>query len=222
MTAALFAVVRRDLLLALRQRGDVLNILLFFVVVVTIVPLGVGPELNVLRMIGAGTVWVAALLASIVSLARMFAQDYADGSLEQMMLAGQPPSVIVVGKILAHWLVTGAPITLAAIPIAVMFDLGLEPAGTLVAALALGTPALSLIGAVGAALTLGLRGGGVLVTLLVLPLTVPVLIFGAGAVDATSGGLSAAADLLLLGGLSLLAAALAPWAIVAALRISLE
>jgi len=222
MTAALLAVLRRDLLLALRQRGDVINVLLFFVVVVTIVPLGVGPELNVLRMIGAGTVWVAALLASIVSLARMFAQDYADGSLEQMLLAGQPPSVIVIGKILAHWLVTGAPITLAAIPISVMFDLGLEPAGTLVAALALGTPALSLIGAVGAALTLGLRGGGVLVTLLVLPLTVPVLIFGAGAVDATAGGLSASADLLLLGGLSLASAALAPWAIVAALRISLE
>ncbi|HYA60059.1 MAG TPA: heme exporter protein CcmB [Burkholderiaceae bacterium] len=222
MSAALLAVVRRDLLLALRQRGDVVNVLLFFIVVVTIVPLGVGPELNVLRMIGAGTVWVAALLASIVSLARMFAQDYADGSLEQMILAGQPASIIVIGKILAHWLVTGAPITLAAVPISVMFDLGVEPAGTLVAALALGTPALSLVGAVGAALTLGLRGGGVLVTLLVLPLTVPVLIFGAGAVDATAGGLSATADLLLLGGLSLGAAALAPWAIVTALRISLE
>jgi len=222
MSAALLAVIRRDLLLALRQRGDVVNVLLFFVVVVTIVPLGVGPELNVLRMIGAGTVWVAALLASIVSLARIFAQDYADGSLEQLMLAGQPASLVVIGKILAHWLVTGAPITLAAVPIAVMFDLGLEPMGTLVAALALGTPALSLIGAVGAALTLGLRGGGVLVTLLVLPLTVPVLIFGAGAVDATAGGVSAAADLLLLGGLSLGAAALAPWAIVSALRISLE
>ncbi|HYB51872.1 MAG TPA: heme exporter protein CcmB [Burkholderiaceae bacterium] len=222
MSSALLAVIRRDLLLALRQRSDVVNVLLFFLVVVTIVPLGVGPERNVLRMIGAGTVWVAALLASIISLARMFAQDYADGSLEQMFLAGQPGSVIVIGKILAHWLVTGAPITLAAVPISVMFDLGVEPTGTLVAALALGTPALSLLGAVGAALTLGLRGGGVLVTLLVLPLTVPVLIFGAGAVDATAGGLSAAADLLLLGGLSLAAAALAPWAIVAALRISLE
>lgn len=222
MTGALLAMVRRDLLLALRQRGDVLNVLLFFVVVVTMVPLGVGPELSVLRMIGAGTVWVAALLASIVSLARMFAQDYADGSLEQMMLAGQPASVIVIGKILAHWLVTGAPITLAAIPIAVMFDLGVDPAATLVASLALGTPALSLVGAVGAALTLGLRGGGVLVTLLVLPLTVPILIFGAAAVEATAGGLSPAPDLLLLAGLSLGSAALAPWAIATALRISLE
>jgi len=222
MSAALLAVIRRDLLLALRQRGDVLNVLLFFVVVVTMVPLGVGPELSVLRMIGAGTVWVAALLASIVSLSRLFAQDYADGALEQMLLSGQPPTVVVIGKIIAHWLVTGAPITLAAIPIAVMFDLGVAPGATLIAALALGTPALSLIGAVGAALTLGLRGGGVLVTLLVLPLTVPVLIFGAGAVEATAGGLPASAYLLLLGGLSLGAAALAPWAIATALRISLE
>ena len=222
MSSALFAVLRRDLLLALRQRGDVVNVLIFFVVVVTMVPLGVGPELNVLRTIGAGTVWVAALLASIVSLARLFAQDHADGALEQMLLSGQPPSIIVVGKVLAHWLVTGAPITLAAIPIAVMFDLHFEPGCTLIAALALGTPALSLIGAVGAALTLGLRGGGVLVTLLVLPLTVPILIFGASAVDATAGGLSPAPNLLLLAGLSLGSAALAPWAIATALRISLE
>jgi len=222
MTGALWAVIRRDLLLALRQRGDVLNVLLFFVVVITMLPLGVGPEMGTLRLIGAGWVWVAALLASIVSLARLFAQDYADGALEQLMLSGQPATAIVVGKILAHWLVTGAPITLAAIPIAVMFDLGFERAATLVAALALGTPALSLIGAIGAALTLGLRGGGVLVTLLVLPLTAPVLIFGAAAVEATAGGLSPAPDFLFLGGLSLGAAALAPWAIATALRISLE
>jgi heme exporter protein B len=222
MIAALAAVVRRDLLLAMRQRGDVVNVLLFFFVVVTMVPLGVGPERNMLRMIGAGTVWVAALLASIVSLARMFSQDHADGSLEQLMLSGQPAVVIVLGKILAHWLVSGAPITVASIPIALMFDLDAGSIRTLAASLALGTPALSLIGAIGAALTLGLRSGGVLVTLLVLPLTVPVLIFGAGAVDAVAGGLSGSADLLLLGGLSLGALALAPWAIAAALRISLE
>jgi heme exporter protein B len=222
MMGALGAVVRRDLLLALRQRGDVVNVLLFFFVVVTMVPLGVGPERTVLRMIGAGTVWVAALLASILSLARMFAQDHADGSLEQLVLSGQPVSLIVVGKVLAHWLVTGAPITLASLPIAVMFDLDAASTAVLAASLALGTPALSLIGAIGAALTLGLRGGGVLVTLLVLPLTVPVLIFGAGAVDAAAGGLSPAANLLLLGGLSLGAAALAPWAVAAGLRISLE
>ena len=222
MIAPLLAVVRRDLLLALRQRGDVLNILLFFVVVVSMVPLGVGPELPVLRMIGAGSVWVAALLASIVSLQRVFAQDHADGSLEQLLLSGQPASAIAIGKVLAHWLVTGAPIAVAAIPIALLFDLGLDASATLVGALVLGTPALSLIGAVGAALTLGLRGGGVLVTLLVLPLTVPILIFGSAAVQATAAGMSAGADLLLLAGLSLAAVALAPWAIAAALRISLE
>jgi heme exporter protein B len=222
MSRALWAVLRRDLLLALRQRGDVVNVLLFFFVVVTMVPLGVGPDRTVLRMIGAGTVWVAALLASILSLARLFAQDHADGSLEQLLLSGQPATLIVIGKILAHWLVTGAPITVAALPIALMFDLDAESTGALAAALALGTPALSLLGAIGAALTLGLRGAGVLVTLLVLPLTVPVLIFGAGAVDAVAGGLSPAADLLLLGALSLGSAALAPWAIAAALRISLE
>jgi heme exporter protein B len=220
--SALLAVIRRDLLLALRQRGDVVQVLLFFVVVVTMVPLGVGPERTVLRMIGAGTVWVAALLASIVSLARLFAQDHADGSLEQLLLSGQPAVLVVAGKILAHWLVTGAPITAASLPIAVMFDLDGESTATLALSLALGTPALSLIGAIGAALTLGLRGGGVLVTLLVLPLTVPVLIFGAGAVDAVAGGLSPASQLLLLGALSLGAAALAPWAIATALRIALE
>jgi heme exporter protein B len=222
VTGALAAVVRRDLLLAMRQRGDVLNVLLFFVVVVTMVPLGVGPERAVLRMIGGGTVWVAALLASIVSLARLFAQDHADGSLEQLLLSGQPASLVVLGKILAHWLLTGAPITVAAVPIALMFDLDGASTAALAASLAIGTPALSLVGAIGAALTLGLRGGGVLVTLLVLPLTVPVLIFGAGAVEAAAGGLAMAPDLLLLAGLSLGSLALAPWAIAAALRISLE
>ncbi|HEX7156872.1 MAG TPA: heme exporter protein CcmB [Burkholderiaceae bacterium] len=222
MIGTLAAVIRRDLLLALRQRGDVTNVLLFFFVVVTMVPLGVGPELNTLRLIAPGTVWVAALLAAILSLGRMFANDYADGSLEQLLLAGQPLPLIVIGKVLAHWLVTGAPITLIAAPMSVMFDLGAEPTAVLVASLAFGTPALSLIGGVGAALTLGLRGSGVLITLLVLPLYVPVLIFGAGAVDAVAGGLSPQAHLMLLGGLSLAAAAGAPWAIAAALRISLE
>lgn len=222
MSGALLAVLRRDLLLAVRQRGDVANVLMFFFVVATILPLGVGPEPKTLRAIGAGWVWVAALLASVVSLSRLFAQDHADGCLEQMLLSGQPGALIVFGKVLAHWLVTGLPITLAAVPIAIMFDVGVAPACTLVAALAAGTPALSMLGAVGAALTLGVRGGGILVTLLVLPLTVPVLIFGALAVDATAGGLSPAPQLMLLGGLSLGAVALAPWAIALALRIALE
>jgi heme exporter protein B len=222
MMTSLRATLHRDLLLALRQRGDVLNVLLFFFVVITLVPLGVGPERGTLRLIAPGIVWVAALLASILSLPRLFAQDHADGSLEQLLLCGQPGAVIVVAKVLAHWLVTGAPITVAALPISVMFDLDGTSTVTLMVTLLLGTPALSLIGAIGAALTLGLRGGGVLVTLLVLPLSVPVLIFGAGAVDTVAGGLPATANLFLLAGISLGAAALAPWDVVAALRLALE
>ena len=222
MTGTFTAVVRRDLLLAVRQRSDVANTLLFFIVVVTMVPLGVGPELNTLRNIAPGVVWVAALLAAILSLARLFANDYADGSLEQMLLTGEPLPVIVLAKAFAHWLVTGLPITLMALLLGIMFDLGTEPTAILMVSLLLGTPALSLIGAVGAALTLGLRGGGVLISLLVLPLYVPVLIFGAGSVEAVAGGLSPQGHLLLLAALSLAAGVLAPWAIAAALRISME
>ncbi|MFZ5539103.1 MAG: heme exporter protein CcmB [Pseudomonadota bacterium] len=222
MMRTIATVVRRDLLLAFRQRADVANTLLFFVVVVTMVPLGVGPELNTLRTIAPGIVWVAALLAAILSLNRLFANDYADGTLEQMLLTSEPLPVIVLAKAAAHWLVTGLPITAMAVPLAVMFDLDADATRILVASLALGTPALSLIGAVGAALTLGLRGGGVLITLLVLPLYVPVLIFGAGAVETAAGGLSPQGHLLLLGAMSLGATVLAPWAIAAALRISLE
>jgi heme exporter protein B len=167
-------------------------------------------------------VWVAALLAAILSLNRLFAADYADGTLEQMVLSGEPLPVVVLAKALAHWLTTGLPITVMAVLLGVMFDLPRDAIGVLVASLALGTPALSLIGAVGAALTLGLRGGGVLITLLVLPLYVPVLIFGAGAVEAVAGGLAPRGQLLLLGALSIGATVLAPWAIAAALRISLE
>ncbi len=215
-------VVRRDLLLALRQRADVANTLLFFLVVVTMVPLGVGPELNTLRTIAPGVVWVAALLAAILSLGRLFANDYADGTLEQMLLTGEPLPVLVLAKCSAHWLTTGLPIVVMAILLGIMFDLGVEPTAVLLGSLLLGTPALSLIGAVGAALTLGLRGGGVLISLLVLPLYVPVLIFGAGAVGAVAGGLAPTGHLLLLGAVSLAASVLAPWAIAAALRISME
>lgn len=222
MIRSLLAVARRDLLLAMRQRGDVANVLLFFVIVVTMVPLGVGPDKDTLRLIAPGVVWVAALLSAILSLGRLFALDYADGTLEQIMLSGQPLSLAILGKIAAHWLTTGAPITLLSALLAMMFDLSSAPSATLVASLLLGTPCLSLIGAVGAALTLGLRGAGVLVTLLVLPLYVPVLIFGAGAVEVSAGGLSPQSHLLLLGGLSLAAGALAPWAIGAALRVSVE
>jgi heme exporter protein B len=222
MIAAALKVVRRDLLLAVRQRADVANTLLFFVVVVTLTPLGIGPEINTLRTIAPGVVWVAALLASILSLNRLFAADFADGTLEQLVLTREPLAAIVLGKVAAHWLVTGLPITAMAVPLGVMFDLPGDATVTLMAALAFGTPALSLIGAVGAALTLGLRGGGVLLSLLVLPLYVPVLIFGAGAVEAVAGGLSPQAHLALVGALSLGASVLAPWAVAVSLRISLE
>ncbi|MFN9209902.1 MAG: heme exporter protein CcmB [Betaproteobacteria bacterium] len=222
MSRTLLAVIRRDLLLALRQRADVVNTLLFFLVVVTMVPLGVGPELNTLRTIAPGVVWVAALLAAILSLNRLFANDHADGTLEQMLLTGEPLPLIVLAKCAAHWLTTGLLIVVMALLLGVMFDLGVEPTAFLMVSLLLGTPALSLIGAVGAALTLGLRGGGVLISLLVLPLYVPVLIFGAGAVEAVAGGLAPTGHLLLLGALSLAASVLAPWAIAAALRISIE
>lgn len=218
----LTTVLRRDLLLAFRQRADVANTLLFFLVVITMVPLGVGPELETLRRIAPGVIWVAALLAAILSLNRLFANDYADGALEQMLLTGEPPQLIVLAKCLAHWLVTGLPITLMAWLLGVMFSLPSDAIGILMLSLLMGTPALSLIGAVGAALTLGLRGGGVLITLLVLPLYVPVLIFGAGGVGAVAGGLSPQGHLLVLGSLSLGATVLAPWAIAAALRISME
>jgi heme exporter protein B len=216
------AVVRRDLLLAFRQRADVANTLLFFVVVVTMVPLGVGAEPNLLRSIAPGVVWVAALLAAILSLNRLFAADFADGTLEQMLISAEPLPLIVLGKAAAHWLVTGVPVTAIAAVLGIMFDLGAGETATLMAALALGTPVLSLIGAVGAALTLGLRGGGVLVSLLVLPLYVPVLILGAGSVEAVAAGLGGAPYLLLLGALALFAIVLTPWAVSAALRISVE
>jgi heme exporter protein B len=219
--AAAGQVVRRDLLLAVRQRADVVNTLLFFVVVVTLAPLGVGPEINTLRTIAPGVVWVAALLASILSLNRLFAHDFADGTQEQLLLTREPLAAIVLGKVAAHWLVTGLPITAMAVPLGVMFDLPIAETTALVFALLLGTPALSLLGAIGAALTLGLRGGGVLVSLLVLPLNVPVLIFGAGAVEAVAGGLSPQAHQLQLAALSLVASGLAPWAIAAAIRSSL-
>ena len=222
MIRALLAVLRRDLLLAMRQRGDVANVLLFFVIVITMFPLGVGPDKDTLRLIAPGIVWVAALLAAILSLGRLFALDYADGTLEQILLSGQPLSLTVLGKIAAHWLMTGAPITALSIMLAMVFDMAVGPGATLVASLLLGTPSLSLIGAVGAALTLGLRGAGVLVTLLVLPLYVPVLICGALAVNASVGGLSPVPWLMILGALSLGATALAPWAIAAALRVSVE
>lgn len=215
-------IVIRDLILALRRRSDVVTTLFFFVIVVSLFPLGIGPDLDTLRQIAPGVVWVAALLASMLALERLFSIDFNDGVLEQMLLTPQPISLLVLGKVAAHWLVTGLPLVLMAPLLGLQYDLPAGALKVLVISLLLGTPALSLIGAIGAALTLGLRGGGVLVSLLVLPLTVPVLIFGAGAVEANISGLGEAGHLYLQAAILLLALLFGPLATAAALRVSIE
>jgi len=222
MIAAARTVVARDLRIVLRRPGDAATALLFFVIVASLFPLGVGAEPNQLRAIAPGVIWVAALLSSLLSLGRLFAEDHADGTLEQLLLGAAPLAVIAAAKVLAHWLVAGLPLVAIAPLIALQYDLPAPLYGTLALSLLLGTPVLSFIGAIGAALTLGLRGGGVLLALLVLPLTVPVLVFGAGSVDMAAAGLSPLGQLQLLGALLVVAAAFAPWAIAAALRISTE
>ena len=217
-----FSVIRRDLLLALKQKSDIVQTLFFFAVVVTLVPLGVGAETNLLRSMAPGVVWVAALLAALLSLPRLFAHDWADGTLEQMLISAEPLTVIVLAKVSAHWLVTGVPMTGFSLVFGVMFDLPAEETWVLTAALALGTPVLSLVGAIGAALTLGLRAGSVLTSLLVLPLYIPVLVFGAGAAVQVAMSVSPAAYLMVTGALTLFALAAAPFAVAAALRISMQ
>jgi heme exporter protein B len=215
-------IVARDLTLAWRRRADVLSTLFFFVIVASLFPLGIGPETKLLRAIAPGVVWVAALLASMLSLGRVFANDYQDGTLEQMLLTPQPLYLVVMGKVLAQWLVSEVPLVLIAPLIGVQFGLAPDTLVILFVSLLIGTPILSLIGSIGAALTLGLRGGGVLIALLILPLYIPVLIFGAGAVDASIGGMSPQANLYLLSALFVVSLVFAPWATSAALRISLE
>jgi heme exporter protein B len=220
----LWLVIRRDVLLAMRRRADVFTTLIFFVMVVSLFPLGVGSEMDLLRKMAPGVLWVAALLASMLSLGRLFAADYLDGTLEQMMLAPQPLMILVLGKIIAHWMVSGLPLVLIAPILGIQFDLSAAAQGVLVAGLLLGTPVLSMIGSIGAALTLGLRGGGVLLSLLVLPLCIPVLIFGTGAVYAVSSGLNDAmmSNLSLLGAMLVFSLVLTPWVSAHALSISME
>jgi heme exporter protein B len=220
--AVILAVARRDLLLALRRKSEVLMTLFFFVIVASLFPLGIGPETGLLRKIAPGVLWVGALLATMLSLNRMFAADYADGTLEQMALSPEPLALLAMGKIVAHWLVSGLPLVLVAPVLGLQFDLSGDALVVLMLSLLLGTPLLSLVGAIGAALTLGVRGGGVLVSLLTLPLYIPALIFGAGAVEAHISGLGAGGHLSLLAALLALAVFFAPWATTAALRIALE
>jgi heme exporter protein B len=222
LAAGFLEIIKRELLLAVRRRGDVLSLLVFFVIVVSLFPFGVGPELETLREIASGVVWVAALLSTMLSLSRLFANDYADGALEQLLLLPLPPALIVLAKIAAHWLLTGLPLALVAPLLGLQYGLTGAPLLVMSIAIAIGSPALSAIGAIGAALTLGLRGGGVLLALLVLPLFVPVLIFGAGAVDSAVHGSPYGAHLLLLSACSIAALVLAPLASAAALRIAIE
>lgn len=222
MNSVLWAVTQRDLKLAGRRRVEALLPLGFFIVAAGLFPLGVGPEPQTLRQIGPGVVWVCALLAAMLSVTQMFAGDQQDGSLEQMLISPQPLTLVVVGKVVAQWLTSGLPLVLAAPLIGLLFDMNAPAIGALTLSLLLGTPVLSLLGAVGAALTLGLRSGAALVFLLVLPLTTPTLIFGAGAVGAVDSGLSAQAHFSLMGALLILTALGAPWATAAALRISLD
>ncbi|MDP6342261.1 MAG: heme exporter protein CcmB [Alphaproteobacteria bacterium] len=216
------AVVARDLRLAVRQGGATLLAVVFFLLTVTLFPLGIGPEPGVLARIAPGVLWVAALLAAMLSLDRLFQADFEDGSLEQLALSGLPFGMIALAKIIAHWLTTGLPLLLAAPLLAVLLNMDAEGFGALLVTMLIGTPALSLIGAIGAALTLTVRRGGVLLSLLVLPLYVPVLIFGVSAIDAAVHGLNAKPHLLLLGALTMAALPLCPWAASAALKLSLE
>jgi heme exporter protein B len=222
MNSAFKAIYMRDLRLAMRRRIEAMLPVAFFVVAISLFPLGVGPEPQMLRQMAAGVVWVSALLASMLSVASLYGSDHADGSLEQMLLSGQPGVLIAGAKAAAHWTVTGAPLVLIAPLIGLLFDMQPRSLATLVAALLLGTPILSLLGGLGAALTLGLRSGGVLLILLILPLTIPALIFGAGAVGAVDAGLSAAGHFSLLGALLILTLLTAPLATGMALRIALE
>ena len=220
--STLLWVLKRDILVAMRRRGDLAATLFFFVMVASLFPMGVGPEPQMLRIMAPGIVWVAALLASTLSLNRLFASDYADGTLEQMLLSPEPLSLLVIGKMLAHWLISGLPLVLISPLIALQFDQPAVSYGPMLLALLLGTPLLSLIGGIGAALTLGIRGSGVLTTLLVLPLYVPVLIFGSSAVSSSANGMDISGQLSVLAALLLLGLATTPWAISTALRIAVE
>ncbi|GAA0787867.1 heme exporter protein CcmB [Marinobacterium sediminicola] len=216
------ATCRREFLLSFRRKSDLVNPLIFFLMVATLFPLGVSPEPGFLAQIAPGVVWVAALLATLLSMDALFRSDYEDGSLEQLLLSPQPLFIVVLAKVVAHWMMTGLALTIMAPLLGLMLFLPSEGMPGLMLSLLLGTPTLSLVGAIGAALTVGLKKGGVLISLLVLPLYIPVLIFGSSAVQAAVTGLPLGGYLALLGALLALALGLAPLAISAALRISIS
>jgi heme exporter protein B len=212
---------RRDLTLAFRHRGDLANPLVFFIIVVSLFPLGITPEVQTLRLMAPGLIWVAALLATMLSLDSIFRSDFDDGALEQICLSPHPLPVLVLAKVLAHWVVTGLPLLVLGPLLGVLLALPAESMDVLIVTLALGTPVLSLIGSIGVALTVGLRRGGALLSLLVLPLYVPLLIFSSSAVGAAAAGLPTTGQVLFIAALLVLSLTLAPIATAAALRISL-
>lgn len=220
--SAIAAVLQRDLRLAMRRKSEVLTAVFFFVVVASLFPLAIGPEPDMLRKIAPGILWVGALLASLLSLARLFAADYQDGTLEQMALSPTPMPLLVAAKVLAHWLLSGLPLALLSPVLALQFDLDSATMWVLFSSLLLGTALLSFLGAVGAALTLGVRGGEVLLSLLVLPLYIPALVFGSGAVEAQMVGMGYGAQMSILTAMLVVAAFFGPWACALALRIALE
>ena len=222
MLSAIFQVIRRELLIAFRRRADVFNPLWFFIIVITLFPLGVGPEPNLLARIAPGIVWVAALLAALLSLERLFRDDFVDGSLEQMLLMPTPLPVLAFAKMVAHWLLTGVPLLLISPLLAILLSLDWATWKAVVLTLLVGTPTLSFLGAIGVALTVGLRKGGVLLSLLILPLYIPVLIFATSAIDAASLGMPFNGQLALMGAMLVGAATLAPFAVSASLRISVN
>jgi len=215
-------IITRDVRLAFRQGGATMLVVVFFVLTVTLFPLGVGPESAILQRIAPGVIWVAALLAAMLSLDRLFQVDFEDGSLDQLVLAPLPLELVAAAKCIAHWLSTGLPLLVISPLLGVLLNLNGEAYGALLMAMAIGTPSLSLVGAIGAALTVGIRRGGVLLSLLVLPLYIPILIFGVGAIDAALVGLGESAHLFVLAAILAAALPLAPWAIAGALRLNLE
>jgi heme exporter protein B len=222
LSGAFLLLLRRDLILAFRRRAEMINPLLFFILVTAMFPLGIGADPVLLKAVGPGVIWVAALLAALLSLDGVFRSDFEDGSLEQFLLSAHPVSILVLAKVLAHWLITGLPLLIVAPLLAILLNLSGTATMVLIVTLALGTPVLSLIGAVGVALTVGLRKGGMILSLLVLPLYVPVLIFAANAVETAAADLPVMAHISFLSALLVLALSLSPIATAAALRISLS
>jgi heme exporter protein B len=222
MFDAFTAIIRRDLVLAMRRRSEIANPVLFFILVITLFPLGIGAQPKLLQAIAPGIIWVSALLATMLSLDSLFRSDFDDGSLEQILLSPHPTSILVLGKITAHWLTTGLPLLIVAPLLAVFLGMPNQALSVLLLTLLLGTPVLSLIGAVGVALTVGLRRGGMILSLLVLPLYVPVLIFASNAVEMASSGLPFNAQINILISMLLMALVLAPWPTASALKMSIN